>query len=106
MNKLPEVKRFINQDLPLFHNVEFKNKPGAPPNLVLLNKDGNAVERIDLSPLSEEECNALLLSKGFFKKSDASTPVPEKYLTGPYLPVGNNAETGVKVGKTEENQEL
>lgn len=50
------------------------------------------VQRIDLSPFSEEECINLLLRKGFFKKEDASTEVPEKYLNGPYVPVKSGEE--------------
>lgn len=84
MNKLPEVKRFINRDVPSFHNVEFKSKPGASPELFLFDEDEQPVEVIDLSRFDQKECNELLIRKGFFKKEHMASVVPE-YLTGPYV---------------------
>jgi len=72
--------------------VEFKNKPGAPPELLLLNKDGQTVEKIDLAPLDQKGCNDLLISKGFFKKADESSEVPEEYASGPYVEVSKSAD--------------
>lgn len=86
LNRLPEVRSFIFDDVPLFHNVEFERKPGAPPNLYLLNKNDKKVETIDLSPLTREECNQLLLHKGFYKRAHHDEPVPEEFLHGPYKP--------------------
>lgn len=87
MNKLPEVKRFINRDVPSFHNVEFKSKPGASPELFLLDEDEQPVEVIDLSRLDQLQLNQLLLKKGFFKKEHMASVIPEKYMTGPYVEV-------------------
>lgn len=64
----------------------FDRKPGAPPNLYLLNKDGERVETIDLSPLSREDCNQLLLRKGFFRRDKTEDPVPTEFEEGPYIP--------------------
>jgi hypothetical protein len=86
LNRLPEVRAFIFDDLPLFHNVQFDRKPGAPPNLYLLNKSNQRVETIDLSPLNREECNQLLLRKGFYKRSVPGEEVPVDYQEGPYRP--------------------
>ena len=44
------------------------------------------VQTIDLSAMSREECNQLLLRKGFYKRSHADEPVPEDFLHGPYRP--------------------
>ncbi|KAG5332543.1 PREDICTED: selenoprotein M-like [Acromyrmex echinatior] len=49
-------------------NVEFKHIPGAIPELVLCNIHEEEVERLVLSKLTREECNELLVSKGFTKK--------------------------------------
>jgi len=87
LNKLPDVKKFIYNDVPLFHNVEFKGKPGANPDLLLLNKDDQIVERIDLSKFNREQCNELLKEKGFYRKAFKDEEVPEKFKMGPYLPV-------------------
>lgn len=42
------------------------------------------MERIALDKLSRDECNQLLLKKGFYKKTTADEEVPEQYRTGPY----------------------
>lgn len=78
------MKKFINEDVPLFHNVEFKAKPGANPDLLMLNAEGLIVERIDLSPFTQVECNELLQKKGFYKKNYKDEEVPEQYAEGPY----------------------
>jgi len=98
LNKLPEVKRFINRDIPLFHNVEFEAKPGASPELFLLNSKGNTVEKFDLSKYDQQGCNKLLKKKGFFKREDMGLEVPEEYKFGPY--VEQNDEEELKEGKT------
>ncbi|XP_029155804.1 selenoprotein M-like [Nylanderia fulva] len=69
LNRLPDVKQFINEDLPKYNNVEFKHIQGAIPELVLFNEYEEEVERLVLSRLTREECNELLVSKGFVKKS-------------------------------------
>ncbi|XP_066596679.1 selenoprotein M-like [Prorops nasuta] len=68
LNRLPDVKQFIFQDLPDYENVEFKHIQGAVPELVLFNNNDEEVERLQLSRLTREECNELLVSKGFKKK--------------------------------------
>jgi len=78
------VKKFINEDIPLFHNALFKTIPGANPELLLLNQLDQVVERIPLDKLNREECNALMVKKGFYKKSSQDETVPEEYLDGPY----------------------
>lgn len=85
MNRLPEVKKFIYEDLPLFHNVEFKKVGGAPPELILYGKEDNEIERINLEHKNREECNGLLQRRGFYKKSEASEEVPEEFKEGPYI---------------------
>lgn len=98
LNRLPEVKRFINRDLPLFHNVEFQAKPGASPELLLLNADDEILETIDLSPLEQKECNELLLRKGFYKKPNSAASVPDEFLNGPYVEI--------QVDKKQEKDDL
>jgi len=36
--------------------------------------------------MNREECNQLLLRKGFYKRAHAGEPVPEDFLSGPYRP--------------------
>lgn len=83
MNRLPEVKRFIYDDIPLFHNVDFVKKPGAPPELCFKNIAGKDVERINLEDYNREECNELLKKWNFYKKSSKDEEVPEE-ANGPY----------------------
>ena len=66
------------------HNVIFKTIPGAAPFLLILNEFDQVLEKLDLSELSREECNNLLLDRGFYKKSTENEDVPEKYRQGPY----------------------
>ncbi|XP_033230667.1 selenoprotein M-like [Belonocnema kinseyi] len=68
LNSLPDVKSFIFNDLPLYENAEFKPIQGAKPELVLLDDKNEEVERLALSQLTREECNELMVSKGFTKK--------------------------------------
>lgn len=68
MNRLPEVKSFIYDDIPKYENIEFKRIHGAKPELVLFNSADEEIERIPLSKLTRKECNDLLQSKGFKPK--------------------------------------
>lgn len=86
MNRFPDVRDFIRQDLPLFHNAEYKVVGGADPELLLLNAEDQEVERIDLTKYNREECNNLLKKKGFYKRESQVEDVPEEYLQGPYVP--------------------
>jgi len=106
LNKLPEVKRFIKRDLELFHNVEFKNKPGASPELHLLDEYGQLVEAIDLAPLDQKGCNELLIKKGFFKKEHMATKVPKIYKKGPYIPIEDEPVEKSEEIKHEHHDEL
>lgn len=65
LNRLPEVKQFIYDDLPKYKNVDFKKIHGAPPELVLLNEADQIVNRLELKRLNRKECNELLQSNGF-----------------------------------------
>lgn len=78
MNRLPEVKNFIRQDLPLFVDAEFKSKPGASPVLKFLSEDGEVIETIELDKLGREDCNGLLESRGFYKRASEDEEISEE----------------------------
>lgn len=65
LNRLPEIKSFIYDDLPEYTGVVFHPIPGAAPQLVLFNEAQEEVKRIDLAPLSRNDCNTLLSDWGF-----------------------------------------
>ena len=65
--------------------MEWQRIGGVKPVLVLLNKYDEVLEEIDITPLSREEINQLLLKKGFFKKGSKDGEVPDKYKEGPYV---------------------
>ncbi|XP_034941774.1 selenoprotein M-like [Chelonus insularis] len=67
LNRLPDVKKFIFEDVPDYERVEYKNIAGAIPELVLY-KNNEEIERLPLSKLTREECNELLVSKGFTRE--------------------------------------
>ncbi|KAI4503132.1 hypothetical protein M0802_002176 [Mischocyttarus mexicanus] len=69
LNRLPDVKQFIFQDVPQYNNVEFKHIQGANPELVLYDENEEEMERLNLSRLTRQECNDLLVSKGFTKST-------------------------------------
>ncbi|CAG4906441.1 unnamed protein product [Colias eurytheme] len=69
LNRLPEVKKFVMEDAPFYERLEVKFITGAPPELVLLGDGDVELERLLLSSLSRQECNDLVQSKGFSKKS-------------------------------------
>ncbi|KAL4704512.1 hypothetical protein ACJJTC_007631 [Scirpophaga incertulas] len=72
LNRLPEVKKFILDDAPLYHRVDVKFISGALPEFILLGVGDFELERIPLSELTQQECNELLQNKGFIKKGDKS----------------------------------
>ncbi|XP_043504009.1 selenoprotein M-like [Polistes fuscatus] len=69
LNRLPDVKQFIFQDVPQYNNVEFKHIQGANPELVLYDENEEEMERLNLSSLTRQECNDLLVSKGFTRST-------------------------------------
>uniref|UniRef100_A0AAN0IQX7 Selenoprotein M n=2 Tax=Amphimedon queenslandica TaxID=400682 RepID=A0AAN0IQX7_AMPQE len=76
LNSLPKVKRFINEHLPEYPDVEIKYIGGKDPELLFLGEDGQSVEeRVSVINMSEDEINALLESKGILKHN--ATPEGE-----------------------------
>ncbi|XP_044733822.1 selenoprotein M-like [Chrysoperla carnea] len=67
LNRLPDVKKFIFEDVPHYESVEFKHIQGAKPELVLLDDGEKEIDRIPLSSLNRKQCNDLLVEKGFKK---------------------------------------
>ncbi|KAG7480827.1 hypothetical protein MATL_G00060460 [Megalops atlanticus] len=78
-----QVKAFVTQDIPLYHNLEMKHIPGADPELVLLNHYYEELDRIPLSDMTRSEINKLLGSLGFYKKAQSEDPVPEEFRFSP-----------------------
>uniref|UniRef100_A0A7N9AW59 Selenoprotein M n=1 Tax=Mastacembelus armatus TaxID=205130 RepID=A0A7N9AW59_9TELE len=78
-----EVKAFVVQDIPLYHNLVMKHIPGADPELVLLNHYYEELDRIPLSDMTRSEINALLGKLGFYKKTQPEDDVPEEFRFSP-----------------------
>ncbi|CAG5923355.1 unnamed protein product [Menidia menidia] len=83
MNRLREVKAFVIQDIPLYHNLVMKHIPGADPELVLLNHYYEELDRIALSDMTRSEINELLMELGFYKKSEPEDVVPDEFRFSP-----------------------
>ncbi|NXN09644.1 SELM protein, partial [Indicator maculatus] len=105
----PQVKAFVTQDIPLYHNLEMKHLPGADPELVLLSYRYEelevseqcsrswggwcpagcqaattvCVQRIPLSDMTREEINHLVQELGFYRKEAPDAPVPEEFQFAP-----------------------
>ncbi|RXN30601.1 seleno M-like protein [Labeo rohita] len=78
-----EVKAFVTQDIPLYHNLVMKHIPGADPELVLVNHYYEELDRIPLSEMTRTEINALLAKLGFYKKENPEDQVPEEFRFAP-----------------------
>lgn len=83
MNRLKEVKDFVTKDIPLYHNLVMKHLPGADPELVLLSRNYQELERIPLSHMTRDEINALVQELGFYRKSAPEAQVPDEFLRAP-----------------------
>uniref|UniRef100_A0A8C8RDI2 Selenoprotein M n=1 Tax=Pelusios castaneus TaxID=367368 RepID=A0A8C8RDI2_9SAUR len=82
-----EVKAFVTEDIPLYHNLVMKHLPGADPELVLLSFRYEELERIPLSDMSREEINRLVQELGFYRKEAPDAPVPEEFQLAPARPL-------------------
>ncbi|XP_054905303.1 selenoprotein M isoform X2 [Poeciliopsis prolifica] len=78
-----EVKAFVMEDIPLYHNLVMKHIPGADPELVLLNHYFEELDRIALSHMTRSEINELLEKLGFYKKAQPEDEVPEELRFAP-----------------------
>ncbi|NXM24843.1 SELM protein, partial [Oxyruncus cristatus] len=83
----PQVKAFVTQDIPFYHNLEMKHLPGADPELVLLSHRYEELERIPLSDMTREEINLLVQKLGFYRKETPDAPVPEEFQFAPAKPL-------------------
>ncbi|MBZ3886501.1 Selenoprotein M [Sciurus carolinensis] len=68
------------------HNLVMKHLPGADPELVLLGRRYEELERIPLSEMTREEINALVQELGFYRKAAPDAQVPPEYLWAPAKP--------------------
>jgi hypothetical protein len=64
LNRLPKVKRFINEFLPKYPDVELNYVGGADPEMIFLDASDKEVERVAVAEMSEEEICNLLEEKG------------------------------------------
>uniref|UniRef100_A0A3Q3MBL5 Selenoprotein M n=1 Tax=Labrus bergylta TaxID=56723 RepID=A0A3Q3MBL5_9LABR len=78
-----QVKAFVVDDIPLYHNLVMKHIAGADPELVLLNHYHEELDRIALSDMTRSEINELLGKLGFYKKAQAQEEVPEEFRFSP-----------------------
>ncbi|RVE68275.1 hypothetical protein OJAV_G00089170 [Oryzias javanicus] len=83
LSSLLQVKAFVTQDIPLYHNLVMKHIPGADPELVLLSHYYDELDRIALSHMTRTEINELLGELGFYKKEKPEDEVPEEFRFSP-----------------------
>lgn len=103
LNRFPDVKRFLNQVVPLYHNVEVRWIGGANPDALFLNEYNEMVESVDLTKFKFEQMDEIFLSRGFFKKEDMDDVVPAGKRRGPYYVFGKSG--GVSESTTDEEEE-
>jgi len=70
LNKLPEVKRFLQEDFEsLYENTKFKKVPGKSPELKFYNQHGEALETLDIAKMTRSELNKLMVTKGIARRA-------------------------------------
>lgn len=70
MNKLPEVKRFLQEDFEsLYENTKFKKVPGKSPELKFYNQAGEELESLDIAKMTRSELNKLMVTKGIARRA-------------------------------------
>ncbi|MEJ1274453.1 selenoprotein M [Cricetulus griseus] len=69
-----------------------KHLPGADPELVLLSRNYQELERIPLSEMTRDEINMLVQELGFYRKSAPDAQVPPKHLWAPAKPPEDASE--------------
>lgn len=62
------MKAFVYEDIPEYHNAEFKRLPGQPPVILFLNTNGEVVEQLNMEKMTRAQCNQMMLDRGFRKK--------------------------------------
>jgi len=66
LNRLPEVKAFLNKDLEQkYENTQFKKVPGKSPEMFFYDESDNLVEKLDIAEMKRDQLNQLMLDKGF-----------------------------------------
>jgi hypothetical protein len=70
LNRLPEVKQFIYEDLEKYGGTEFKRMPGKPPVMFFYDAEGHIVEKFEMDHKKRVELNAMLVERGFALKED------------------------------------
>eukprot|EP00062_Callorhinchus_milii_P016405 gi/632967649/ref/XP_007900094.1/ PREDICTED: selenoprotein M-like [Callorhinchus milii] len=93
-----QVKAFIEEDLPLYHNLLLRYSSGSHPELVLLNYVYVELDRIPINQMSQEEINELLQDLGFFKKRNIDDLVPEDMYFSPLRGLPNPRPSLLKKG--------
>ena len=65
LNKLPEVKAFIFEDLESkYSRTSFKRIPGKSPEMIFFNANDEEIERVDISKMTRKELNTFVQAKG------------------------------------------
>merc|ERR1711860_244065 len=73
LNKLPEVKQFIQEDLETFFDRStYKKIPGKSPEVVFYNQAEQELERLNVEKFSREELNQLMADRGIPAKKKTS----------------------------------
>ena len=63
------MKNFIFEDFEKkYENCVVKRVPGKSPELIFFNKNGQELERLDISKMKRDELNELVVAKGIALK--------------------------------------
>jgi len=77
LNSLPEVRSFIDDDLPFYPNVNIKYIPGADPEMLFFDANNKEVKKVEVTEKSRKEINDLLESHNFKKQAERIEKEPQ-----------------------------
>lgn len=67
LDKLLELKNFLQYDSPFYEDVDVKYIHKAEPKAIFYDSETNVVEEVSLKMKSQKEINDMFNSKGFYK---------------------------------------
>jgi len=67
LNRLPQVKRFIVEDLQFYNNAEVNYVGGKSPEAIFYSENDEVIETVSLVEMNQKEINELFIKKGIEK---------------------------------------
>ena len=80
LNRLPEVKKFLNEDfVAKYQNTEYKKVPGKAPEMFFLDENDEVVEKLNIEDMKRDELNKFIQEKGIKLKEESKDEEQPKH---------------------------